>query len=483
MSNSPQTPKQHPDLPKEWFVYIDDEQRGPFSTEDIQQKLSEGVVKEDDYVWSQGIKKWKLMADVDIFAPMLRPQVKTDTAGDPLLFADDFLLEDQDHHSLKNIRVTPEISELDQITHRYQEVKTRKRKRSRSVLKIGISIILLAAALSWYLIRQWNDSRIQETVSTISQIQEISQEENRELRAVVTENFRDFGPSFAIARSITEPENSVFYLAGNLPDGARLEITLEGIPDTLLDRASAFSQTTVLMNHGLARTPPLHLPSGQTFPRGEYQVTVRLSQQQPSHFRVLLDSLHSELAPTKTRQQQKVYFLGGIRDAEYEQHLKKYHDSLQEKAQTELLEINQFVGMLEEQLKETNSEFEASLPKDRTVEKPHITPKWSEFHAEWETLSSKLNQAFDGWTPEWLESTAFYGKLYSLILQASQFVEQTHDHQNSYLKTSSADLQSLELEISKSASLAQSVILSLRAKIQVAQSLPLTANGMPQREK
>jgi hypothetical protein len=57
---------------KKWFVYLVDHHEGPFSLEEIREKLSQGQLSGTSYVWADGMADWKMMTDVEVFESILK---------------------------------------------------------------------------------------------------------------------------------------------------------------------------------------------------------------------------------------------------------------------------------------------------------------------------------------------------------------------------------------------------------------------------
>lgn len=49
---------------KEWFVAIDRKPSGPYSEEEIKKLLLDKKLKQDDLVWSSGMKEWQQAKNV-----------------------------------------------------------------------------------------------------------------------------------------------------------------------------------------------------------------------------------------------------------------------------------------------------------------------------------------------------------------------------------------------------------------------------------
>src|SRR5688500_13407205 len=51
-----------------WHVVVDQEQVGPLTVGEVQEKFSSGQVDADTYVWREGFADWQPLATVDAFA-------------------------------------------------------------------------------------------------------------------------------------------------------------------------------------------------------------------------------------------------------------------------------------------------------------------------------------------------------------------------------------------------------------------------------
>src|SRR5579871_4906733 len=54
---------------KEWFLYVVDHHEGPFTIDEIRQKVKKGAARTSSYVWKNGLEDWMLMADMTEFGP------------------------------------------------------------------------------------------------------------------------------------------------------------------------------------------------------------------------------------------------------------------------------------------------------------------------------------------------------------------------------------------------------------------------------
>jgi hypothetical protein len=490
---------------RKWFVFVGDAHEGPYTTDDLLHKMDDGTLSSDDYVWSEEMSDWQLMKEVKNFESLFGRQ-KDNSSPYETLSTDQIPVESINYRSSENFSLPyspytlgryAKLSKRSTYQKTLDTVHSYKRSvRNSKLWKLWknrnpwpeLIVALLATALTLLYQSGFLITAAQKQLNFISQIQGISAEENRDLRGAITEPLEDFGPSVALA--VLNPETPLFsfLVSTNLPNNAKFEIHLEGVPETLLGQPSATGMMVVSTTSGFTQSSPFQLAESRSLPRGEYRISVILAAQQPTSVNTTLrklwrlESLEASRIPTAGKPMlRKSYFLGGPRDSEYDQMLKEYHSTLQEKAKMELVEISQFASTLEDQLKQTTGKFQELLEESPDRESLQRI-RWSKFRADWEGLQNKLNPELDKWSPEFGEKEKFHSKLYGLLFQAGRLVNELHDEQNSYFDADSEDQKAMELHIAQTASLAQSVILSVKAKAQLVDKLPTTANGMPARE-
>ena len=284
-------------------------------------------------------------------------------------------------------------------------------------------------------------------------LNDVSREENRELSGAISESLTLQGPSFAIARSQLDPLTPTFYIATNLSNGSKLDFLIEGIPETLLGSFKVSVHAEVIVKNGLARTPVFRQEQGNPYPTGQYRVSIPRDGKSPIA--------------------QKTYFVGS-KEQDYDVRLKAYHEHLQKQSATELIEIKQLVGTLENQLEETEKVFQKIIPilhRNKSIPWPGVT--WTEFHPHWKSFQMQLARSLKSAEPH------YHSELYELLEQAEKLVSKAHAQQNEYL-TNAQESASLESKIDNEAAVASSSLKTIRMKILSAENGPALASGMPQ---
>jgi hypothetical protein len=175
----------------------------------------------------------------------------------------------------------------------------------------------------------------------------------------------------------------------------------------------------------------------------------------------------------------KSYFLGGQKDRAYNDRLRAYHEKIQSQAKTELTEVKQFALTLESRMSETIRKF-AALRKGKVT--PVQKKEWDKFHELWNKFNTQITETFQKWTPQVIQNDFFYGSLYQLTQAAGAAVGKLHSFQDAYFNTPQTDPKAFEIKLSELGASAQTAISDLKAKIEQAQKLASTANGLPQRE-
>ena len=331
-------------------------------------------------------------------------------------------------------------------------------------------------------------------ISPIPALDDVSPEDYEELKNASKAKLDKDGAKLAVALSKTDLFSPTFYVASNLPDGAQLDVFIVGIPETLLNQLSFVGQSQAVITKKLGKSSPVRFSDGKLVPRGEYMVYAMESETQPPQVKPVVGSVAGFADSLKLVKDApgaalprgrklviaKTYFLGGNRDNVYAARLKEFHDKLQARAKGELAEARQFSGTLESRLQMSVAKF-AELRKGSRVT-PAQKKAWTAFHKQWSDMSAQLDQTFQKWTPESLEKDYFYGILFQLTQQAGAAIERAHGFHDQYFTTKVPSASAFDIQVGEAVSQAQGAVNALKAKIDQAENLPPTQNGMPRKE-
>lgn len=322
-------------------------------------------------------------------------------------------------------------------------------------------------------------------ISPIPSLDDVASEDYEDLKSAALVNPKTGGPRIALALARADPLAPAFYASSNLPDGAELEIYVEGLPETLLNLLGFSGSTRARIEKLLGKSGVLRQADGKPLPRGEYVVYVMEADKQPPAVKEALAP--AAPSPLKTPANlpkgrkavaKKTYFLGGAKDAPYQARLKEFHDRLRQKAQAELTELKQHALTLEAELGDSAANF-ARLRKGKTSKAQQKA--WNYFHGKWTQKASQLSEAFSKWTPEVIQNNLFYGVLFGLVQQASQAIVKVHGIHHSFF-AGGIDAKSFEIQLGEANSQAQQALGTLKAKVDQAGALPPTPSGMPRRD-
>lgn len=516
---------------KKWFVYIGDHHEGPFSLADIQGKIGIGQVSSNSYVWEDGMADWKLMTEVSAFGGLLgKGEVIMPPAmavGGPDLSIDvASIVDDRKEpthgggtpapvllHDSPEIRVRADESSY--FPPIEESLSTPPQKRWVKWLKGGLFLALPVAAIGAYT-QGYLDSTINSPaaqtgiqatselikphllklaekyptlnrwISPIPQLDDVIPEDYEGLRAAASTDLTSGGPKVALALSQATLSKPSFYVSSNLPDGAQFDIFILGVPDSLLNQLSYNSVTRITLSKKLGKSEPLLAADKSGLQPGQYNIFVTETETEPPVIKSILAplspanvSLPSSVPKGSKVVATKSYFLGGKKDATYSSRLKEFHDRLRARAEAELIEVKQHLSTLEKQFQSTNAQFNFLRSGKLT---PLKKRSWTLFHTQWVEMFGQMKKAFDTWTPTALRNDFFYGMLFQLTQQAGNSVMSVHDLENSFVSNPGTDRKSFEIQMGQSLSLAQNAILALKTKVEQAEKIPPTPNGMPRRE-
>jgi hypothetical protein len=536
---------------KKWFVYVGDHHEGPHSVEEIQEKVSQGQVSSESYVWAEGMPDWKVItsvpgleaifqkaaSEVPVAIPILEPAL---VAEDPLVEmapSPEPSLVSSTSPVLEDAKLSPlaieSIDELspslstvqeDEATGELNPTELEKAKAigasrkgisfswlvSKWLITLFIVSGFVTACMYGYFDSFLKSPPVQEGmhnlaefsrpyllswvdqfpilgkwVSPISFLQDVSQDEFEELKSAAREKIDSAGVRFSMALSKADVLAPFLYVASNLPDGTQLQVHVVGITDTLVNQMSFYQHFDVVLSKKLGMTTPIRFSDGKPIPRGEYMIYLSALDSQSPEVKTLLGGVQAsqiKIPPELPKNLKilgfKTYFLGGNRDAGYAARLKEFHDKLRGKAASELIEIKQFTVTLD-------SQFSSTVTKFNLIRKGKMNLKqkktWESFHNEWMKLQGQLDQIFLKWSSETVQNEFFYSALYRLTQQVGQTIEKVHGFQHAYFN-GMQDPRTFEIQLGETAASAQTSLNLLRLKIDQAEKLPPTPNGMPRRE-
>jgi hypothetical protein len=325
-------------------------------------------------------------------------------------------------------------------------------------------------------------------ISPIPSLEDVSPEDYEALKAAALQKLPD-GPKLALALSTADIVKPSFYVSSNLPDGAVIDVYVEGIPDSLLNQLSFHGKVQATLDKKLGKTGPVLSPDNKALPRGDYVVYATENPQQPDPIKALLAGIPPVTAKTTAVLPKelkllisKPVFLGGNKDAIYASRLKEFHDKLRAKATEELAEVKQLEATIESQLNQTTTKYNQLRGLVRGGKPSFAARKaWTDFNAQWSKFEDGIKQGYAKWTDQALATEYFYGMIYSMVKGAGDAVDKLHQLHSDFF-SGKTDIKTFEIQRGSAISVAQNAVAALKGKISQAESIAPTPNGMPRRE-
>lgn len=520
-------------IEKKWFIFVKDKHEGPYSIDEVENKILQIPMPAETYVWKEGMSDWKVAASLPEFRTVLaklkpdrNPTISVNstnpatqggfveaspsspTPEESAMPSDKKELGDNlDNKTGPSTHIQDPSSEnsdteiSDPVSRNLSKSLSRRPPSWKLLIAIIPIVIIIMVFFQSYLnpsppddTREFKQTFMMSLAErfpfltrwiSILPPLEVSEVEYDELKSAASAKLDFSGPRFAMGLSRKDLLFPELYLASNLPDGAKIRVHIIGNPSTLLNWLTFEKETEVVLSKKLAKTGTIRFQDGKPIPRGEYVVSLSASENQTQALKNIFANatLISANLPAEVPKDLKIlafktYFLGGANDAVYVARLKEFHDRLREKANRELSELKQFTATLENQFDSTTTKFLALREGRSGLKQKRL---WANFHQEWIKLENSLNTIFNDWTPAVTHDQFFYGGLYQLVHQLGQAIDRVHSFQN-ILFTSTQDLKTLQIQIGESTAAAQGTLILVKSKIEQAEKIPPTVNGMPRTE-
>ncbi len=440
---------------KAWYLFGEAGASGPFSELEVIQQINQRKVDASYKAWSPALGKWEKIFSVTEFRPYEnkaaeQPQLEinsekkvaplTDEDWDRILGQSRFTFDDAEGG--KAISFRNRISDL--------ILPLKKSPMSSRYTRAFLVGIFASVTVAWI----FNHYSILNSMTLDSQ--DISAQEFREIKAAVSEPFSAGDPSVAIGL-IKNVDNGVsFAIGSNQSDGTRFLVKIEGISETLIGAFEFSSQSSVSLKNGIARTSNLLVDSKQKIPAGEYRISVLCESCEKAH--VLTE---------------KIYFINGSRNLEYDLKLRQYHKDLRQQGRNELLEAEQLTETLEREVMSLSAVLAGGA--EGSPGRKTLPDTFGRMHQQ-------LGNIISQWSKKNSRKEVFYGSVFSSLQQAFEVTSQTQELQKKYLmnlNSHPAVASELEEEIVLKNSNALSSLVNLKHKIKNFERLPLSANGMP----
>lgn len=477
---------------QKWFVYIGDKHEGPFSVAEIGQKIKEGIITTEQYVWCDGMADWLPMMDVSDFkslapakpqpAPAPATPAKTQSATKtPSAVKKTTTLKPASRFSGGRMKVLQGLFLIVALVGVVFSTgvldKPTQEKISATIFSTAEPVLEILAD---------KVPAVAEFISPIPQIENIKEDDLKNLKTAAKAKL-DAGPRAEIVQKITNPIKPTLVIASNLPEGTTLEVWFSGRSETLLNATSFTMKKVAVLNKKIAVLNNITDPSAQPVPKGEYTIYITdaksdlqsLEAKNYLNTQALRDLPEDLKVPEKKRLIiAKQLFLGGLKDANYQDSLKSYHESMLKKSAQEVNEVKVFFDSTLSQFNMTNNQFN-ELKKQKN---PKARKKlWDPFNKKWEEFGVQLLQSFQSWSPAVLEKSYIQPKLYQALQDAGVKVIKVHQAHDKLTKKIGKILPEEEAEATELRNQAQAALSALQIKLDDIVRAPTTQAGLPRR--
>lgn len=500
---------------KKWFIYVGDKHEGPFSVLEIKEKTVAKTYNTEQYVWCEGMADWLPMLDVPAFKVALKPEASVSGISIPSLStipsSQPQPIAESIGKSSPKVAVQPSLAKKTVPTQKSKPSADSGATISKRRMSIWGALLFIVAiiglAMNFGLLDPGTSQKISEMlftaaepiagflgdkipalnewISPIQKMEGLSEQDFGTLKQAA-KGKPEAGINLDVVGLGVDLPTPTLVIGSNLPDGTQLDVTVLGIPDTLVASTFVLIKKAALLNKKTAIVSKLTTTEGLPLPRGEYFVflTESAMETQPDGVRSLLTSMPPVTAkmPEFIEGQKKIFFakklfLGGLRDQVYQERLKAYHDKMVEKANAEVAEIKQYTSSLISQFNLTNNQYNELKKQKNPKNKKKL---WDPFHKKWEEFAAQMLQVFQNWSPAVLGKDYIHGKLYLLLQQSAMKVIRVHQLQNQATSQGKITPEA-DGAIASAVNEAQAELKTLQEKIEIIEKSPTTPGGVPQR--
>ncbi len=411
------------DLPHErkWFIYYQDNYHGPYSAVEVYAWVkNKAEEKPEIYLWSEDMESWELIDHTELGKVFRSQRAKFEQLAKSVDLP--ILWEKWDGES--DISPNPLYrshlewhGELESSTNRPllvdpanaissgrkdNEIKRKVLRGGKTGLTLIVAIAATIGLLNW-LESEWGQVRHPLGVQNA---------EYQELVRAIAHPSQDVGPRFGLAISQNSPVAPQIFITSNIPEQSQFKLQIEGIPSSLVGAFSYQRSIALLNQKGLLEVPSLSA-SGEAIPRGVYELSL---------------SYNSKVYLAKT------YFLGGAKDQQYFEGLKRYHQQLHQKYVDEIFEIKQVLVSQEQQVSLMNNDFERyliALSKNQSSARQ----TWFQGRVQWLTYQKQLEQLMDLYGKPSAESNYFLFSFYQNIRDVGKRIIRLHAEYETFVQT------------------------------------------------
>lgn len=324
-----------------YYIYVNDEQLGPFSDQMILEELQHERLGQDVFLWKSGMPGWQKVEEIESFAAFaqylpetskITQNLRLNTWSNDLSFLPSVeAREDFTNYPLGRTTYGEQSADLENApaSSPVATVMPEPTRFSPKTLKWAAGALALSALFVAGIFYYQDQTKYRSVLAGLDGApHEIDKMENA-LRGNIV-----MGSPVLALREIGDVREPSLFIGGRIPDGSRLQVTVTGIGNSLLGALNQTAKFEVVMQEGMARIPTLKKSNDYPLAPGFYTVSVDCTTCPPGKFRQLKAA--SKIAV-------------GIADqAAYVRDLEAFHKLLHKQAESELAEVSEIINLLDE---------------------------------------------------------------------------------------------------------------------------------------
>ncbi len=350
---------------KIWFVKMGNSTQGPFSIEEMKQKVLSGEMFPQQEARANGTNEWIPISFLFSNTQFISTTKSTAQPNKPKDELSAFIVlnpEIQDQTSLIDKKVLKKAqNEADKVEkiagHERDKVMSKVLPPPRSKLPFiffGL-LALIAGSVYMYL----------KMASPIPNLADVAENDLIEMKKIAKVSFKNEGPKVIAAISTISNEKPKFYLSTNYAENTVFELVLRPMAETLLQKPFESMSQKITIKNSLGTSTDFSY-KGSNLPIGEYILEVRPT-----------DSVNPIFSHR--------YFLGGAKDANYEKKLDEFHKQMKSVIIANLKNTREVAESFEQLYLLKTQSFLAGV---KLLKQPKVLNKF------WNTSSTKSRAQF-----------------------------------------------------------------------------------------
>lgn len=457
-------------LMKKWCFIKDDYFHGPYNDDELIELFLSNKFTLDDYILNKVDESWLEGHELSFLKPeAIQKQKEERLQKEKEIFEKNILHKITEKSAVKNLFVDTTVDHIQEQQH-FETVNasiehsqssqnstvllSHKRKLTAKgyLLVLGCGVL----ALSPFLRSKYIESK------QLKQLELLNQNQIHQVQSLTEKAFDSVG--FQGKFFLVENSGQILLqFVSNVKSNIELNIKIEGIPSTLVG-AFTFNKIIKVAGHNGIFEP---IKLSKSIPKGEYRITA-----------LCYDCKSIDIDAGKEMTSENM-FLNGLKDKSYDRELTKYHQIVRTKAKDELIYFNQVMNLFRDQLDTLSLRFGNNINQ-----KIQVSKYWDKYYSAWLPLSNQFDSEMERLKSEVESGEIFYDEvvadLQNLNHLTKEYTKSLDTEIRVFFKTQHLTSEQ-EKKIEKLKDQAFKKLNQLSDRITSFEKMPLTANGMPQK--